>query len=151
MADVLFKVVTIEGDGAVEPFVSERAVPWDFAKGLIELLNEDGLEEARKIFKAVTPHQYIDSEIFSIVKAVMKERAVEGEREGVLSIPYVVLDKRGRAEGIARLDASMEDVEAVNRMAWGNYGDTVKGVAKRAGLEPREARQVVDEVIQHLY
>lgn len=151
MADVLFKIVTVMGNGTVEPFVIERAVTSEFARSLVELLNEEGLEETRKIFKAVTPHQYIDSEIFSIVKSAMREQPIEDEREGVLSIPYVVLDKRGRAEGIARLDASVQDVEAVNTLAWGDYGDTVKGVAKRAGLEHHEARQVVDEIIQYLF
>jgi len=151
MADVLFKIVTIEGNGAVEPFVSERAVPGEFAKGLIELLNEEGLEAARKILKAVTPHQYIDSEIFAIVKSFMGERMREDEVEGTASIPYVALDKRGRGEAVDRIDVAFEDAEAVNKLAWENYGETVKGVAQRAGLEPHEARQVVDEIVKYLY
>lgn len=151
MADVLFKIVTVMGNGTVEPFVVERAVPSEFARNLVELLNEEGLEEARKIFKAVTPHQYIDSEVFAIVKSLLGEKMKEDERSGTASIPYVVLDKRGRGEAVERIDVAFEDVEAVDKLAWKDYGETVKGVAKRAGLEHHEARQVVDEIIQYLF
>lgn len=149
MADIPVAIVMKRAvDEEIEPFVVEGSVEESVADEVMSALVGRGIGTAQAVVKKLLPEvPYPESLVYAIAKARVGAEVREDEKEGVLHVPYVVLDSAGRGVGVEFFPIELKSAEAVERTARQDWMKAIEMLTD-AGVRATDAAQIVDEIVK---